>query len=136
MKVKTKLVGKAADIVEVVTRNSSLHRVTASAPVGCSFYDFTETFTSRTLLDFSPRAPPAVCFRCKCSASFGVDARYPKSRCTDWQKVGVLFIYSALYCRVYFDSKKKKKDPASWPSAYPFTTRSNNRCQNYCAGVT
>lgn len=119
MKVKTKLVGKAADIVEVVTRNSSLHRVTTSAPVGCSFYDFTETFTSRTLLDFSPRAPPAVCFRCKCSASFGVDARYPKSRSTDWQKVGVLFIYSALYCRVYFDSKKRKKIRQAGPARTP-----------------
>lgn len=39
-------------IVEVVTRNSSLRsRLRLGAPpVGCSFYDFTETFTSGALL--------------------------------------------------------------------------------------
>lgn len=67
VKVKTKLVGKAADIVGVVTRNSSLHRFTASRVQFLRLHrDFYESF----LLDFSSRAPPAVCFRCKCSASF------------------------------------------------------------------
>lgn len=75
---RTKLVGKAADIVvEVVTRNPSLpmplsstlalplRRVTASASarLGCSFYDFTERLL-RVVVPSSifllPRHPPFV----------------------------------------------------------------------------
>ena len=141
---KTGLVGKAADIVEVVTRSNSRRCIALPGPRKrpgpLQFLrlhrDFYESCPSS---DFSPthRHHPPFIFIVNIPRAFAVDAAALSEISNRWTKlsVGVLFIYSALYCRVYFDSEREKKSGPSWPGdAHFFTTRSNNRCQNYCGG--
>lgn len=102
---KTKLVGKAADIVEVVTRRCVALRL--QRRLGCSFYDFTERLL-RVVLPSSiflvPCHPPFVFVVNVPRSSSGVaTARFERAIQNlgayrlPGRKVGVLFIYSSLY---------------------------------------